>query len=73
MKILRALFLILVTVAVFIWAVFSWASVPTVYKSTSGDNLVSCLSADTSGQERGIEDPLCQSVLEGQYEIVWVK
>ena len=73
MKTLRALLLVLVTVSVLSWAMFSWASMPTVYKSTSGNKPVSCLSENTSGQERGIDNPVCQSVLEGQYEVVWVK
>ena len=73
MRTLRTLFLVLVTAGVLSGAVFFWASVPTVYRSTSSNKLVSCLSGETSGQERGIDDPVCQSVLKGKYEVVWVQ
>ena len=53
------------------WATFAgYAEIPNVHKSVQG--FVSCASAETGWENFPIGHPICQEVLKGQYEIVWV-
>jgi hypothetical protein len=52
------------------YLIWQYSEIPDVYKSVIGP--VGCASPKTNWQRMPISRPVCQEILRGRYEVIWV-
>jgi len=57
--------------AVAVILIHSVTDLPVVFKAVPG-KVVGCAGPDTGWKQVGAENPTCQRILKGQYEVEWV-